>query len=162
MLLIRLQQPSRLRLLLLQRNQMNNMEKCKQLLENSIECYEALLAHAQAFSIVISDGPIHIEKINHYNEKLEKLQHKVETVDTELMSRLQDQADTFISDALMDKRTSKIKELQDYNDKLLPRLISMMDITRDELSRLRKNMGNISGYHSGKTQSTGTIVRNHC
>ena len=138
------------------------MEKCKQLLENSIDCYEALLAHAEVFSLVISDGPINIKKINHYNEKLEKLQHRVETVDTALMSCLQDQADMFISDALMEKRASKIKELQDFNNKMLPRLVSMMDITRNELHQLRKNMGNISGYHSGKEQATGTIVHNHC
>ncbi|MCB2214741.1 hypothetical protein [Desulfofustis glycolicus] len=135
------------------------MEDCKHLVEKSIECYKAMLLHAQEFSLAISDRTIAADDFLKHNDRLKALQQEIETADAELMTTLNNKADLFALDGLLEMRSSMIKELQDHNDSMLARLSSMMEMTRIELDMLRKGMHSLAGYHSKTIESTGSIIR---
>ena len=136
------------------------MEDCRHLVEKSIECYKAMLLHAQEFSLAIADKSIAADDFLKHNDRLKALQHDIETADAELMTTLNNKADLFALDGLLEMRSSMIKELQDHNNSMLARLSSMMEMTRIELDMLRKGMHSLAGYHSRTAESTGSIIRN--
>jgi hypothetical protein len=136
------------------------MEDCRHLVEKSIECYKAMLLHAQEFSLAIADKSIAADDFLKHNDRLKALQHDIETADAELMTTLNNKADLFALDGLLEVRSSMFKELQDHNNSMLARLSSMMEMTRIELDMLRKGMHSLAGYHSRTAESTGGIIRN--
>ncbi len=53
-----------------------------------------------------------------------------------------------------------IQELHDIKTYLLPRLSSILAITKEELTNLKQNIKKVGGYHSTLNKKTGNIIRN--
>lgn len=141
------------------------MQESKQYLEKSIRCYQSLLEHVHDFKNSLDKGILSAEEFNTYNAKLQDLQQKVEQADRDFSTRFNEKTDSLITDTLLyQKKISMMKEILELNDFLLPRLASLMDITRDELKNLKNNVKTIGGYHSGHNQkkSSGRIIKRSC
>ncbi len=137
------------------------MEKCSELLEKSIDCYRGMLDHAHSFEALLNDQAIDAVQLVLYTEKLQDLQEKIEATDRKFMESLSENKEFRPTDIRLEQYQKVIEELKNRNETLIPRLMSMMDITRDELVRLKKGMSGISAYHSGNKQATGTIIRHN-
>ncbi len=140
------------------------MQKSKEYLEKSIRCYQLMLEHVHNFKQSLEGGALTPKQYNSFNEKLVSLQKKVEEADKQFAEHFDQQSETLIMNNLFEEKKSMMKEILELNDYLLPRLASLMDITRDELSSLKTNMRNVGGYHSGKNSkaSAGRIIRRSC
>ncbi len=140
------------------------MHKSKEFLEKSIRCYQLMLEHVHNFKKAIERGSLTAEQYNDFNSKLISLQSQVEEADKQFSSHFDQKSETLIMDTLFAQKESMMKEILELNNYLLPRLASLMDITRDELAGLKNNMRTIGGYHSGKSSkaSTGRIIRRSC
>ncbi len=137
------------------------MEKHNQLLEESIKCYRRMLDHVQSFENMLNDQIIDEVQLISYTEKLQGLQEKIESTDRNFMASLSENTEFKPTDIRLEQYQEMMEELKHRNENLIPRLMSMMDITRDELVRLKKGMSGLSAYHSGNKQATGTIVRHN-
>ena len=136
------------------------MDECKQLLRDSIDCYSKLLEHAHNFNETFDTGKFgDPEKIRAYTNTLQALQREAEEVDTKLMEQLKLKSDMFVSDFLLEQRTSLVNELIQFNEIMIPRLSSIMAITKDEISKVKKGIGKITAYHSGPTRNSGAVIR---
>lgn len=140
------------------------MQNSKEYLEKSVRNYQNLLEHIEDFKATIEKGVLSADEFNNYNTKLVELQQSVEAADKQLNNELEKKADTLIAESLlMQKRISMMKEIMEINEFLLPRLASLMDVTRDELVKLKSSISTISGYHSGTPATkTGKIIRKSC
>lgn len=137
------------------------MQKSKEYLDNSVRCYQNLLEHVHTFKESIDNGVLTADNYNHHSSKLIDLQKMAEVADKDLMEHLGNQTDTLLADSVMfKKRREMMQEVLEINNYLLPRLASLMDITKDELIKLKGSMRNIGGYHSGITPPRGKVIRN--
>lgn len=137
------------------------MEDTKILLEKSIRGYQNLLEHVNEFKNRFDQGGITAENYYKYNDRIATLQQEVEELDRALMGDLKEKQHSILADSLlMQKKLTMMKEIMEINNYLLPRLASLMDVTKDELLTLRTRMKNINGYHSGTSKNTGRIIRN--
>lgn len=140
------------------------MQESKKHIENSVRCYQNLLEHVETFKDSIEKGILSAKELTAFNNKLVELQASVEQADKVFANHFDNKMDTIIADSLLAQKQSMMKEIQEINNYLLPRLASLMDITRDELNHLKKNVRTIHGYHSGNSpkSSTGRIIRKSC
>lgn len=137
------------------------MNESKQLLEKSVRCYQNLLEHVQTFKVIVEKKSLTTEEYNTYNQELINLQQRAKEVDHEFNTHFTNKTDTLIADTLLlQKKMSMMQEILEINNFLLPRLASLIDITKEELLSLRKSIKQIGGYHSNITPAKGRIVRN--
>lgn len=137
------------------------MKESKELLENSVRCYQSLLEHVNDFKETLGKRNLSADQMNDYSAKLTLLQERVENADKKFMQHFSDKQEQLMADAvLIQKRIDMMQEIMEINNYLLPRLSSLMNITRDELNTLKVNMRQVSGYHSGTKPASGRILRN--
>jgi hypothetical protein len=137
------------------------MQESKELLEKSVRCYQNLLEHVQSFKERIDKNAISAKDYNDYNDKLLELQKKAECIDKEFNKHFTDKTDVLIAETmLLQKKMSMIKDILEINNYLLPRLASLINITREEMASLKYSINKIGGYHSGHKPQRGRIIRN--
>lgn len=136
------------------------MDQNKKNLDRSIRCYQLLLEHVHNFKTALENGALTTKQYNEFHEKLTSLQSQVEEADSIFTDYFDRKSDTLITNSLLAQKESMMKEILELNDYLLPRLASLMDITRDELNSLKKNVRTIHGYHSGtNSKQSGKILK---
>ncbi len=130
------------------------MNEARQLLETSIRSYQNLLEHVSEFKQELDEGKVTAEQINVHNERLKELQARVEMSDLDFMEYFNDKAALIMADAvLMQKRANMMQEIMKLNDFLLPRLASLINITHDELTKLKASINKISGCNADKSDN---------
>lgn len=139
------------------------MQESKEYLEKSVRCYQNLLEHVEQFKHAIEKSILSADQFNSYNTKLVAFQAEVESADKSFSSHFEDKTETLITDTLLlKKRMEMMNEILEINEFLLPRLASLMDVTKDELLKLKTSMTKVGGYHSGASQSSGKIIKRSC
>lgn len=137
------------------------MQESKELLEKSVRSYQNLLEHVQNFKKAVDAGSLPSStEYNLYSSKLVKLQTEAEKIDSEFKTHFEKTTDMLIADSLLlQRRMSMMKEILEINNYLLPRLASLIDITKEEMQSLKNSIKQIGGYHSGTTPQSGKILR---
>lgn len=136
------------------------MQKSKELLDKTVRSYQNLLEHVLNFKEAVDKHPLTAEEYQKYNATLLELQKDVEAADGAFKKHFEEKTDTLITDTLlMKKRMDIMQEILDINNYLMPRLASLMDVTREELSSLRTGIKQIGGYHSGTLPQSGKIIK---
>lgn len=135
------------------------MQECKELIQSSVTAYQHLLIHAQEFAEVVARGGVTAKQVADYTEKLQLLQSAAETADAALFSAINRKTDTIIAQGLLQEQQGLMEELRQVNDYLLPRIANLMDMTRAEMTTLRKGVKGIAGYHSHGIGNTRNIIK---
>ncbi|WP_163339284.1 hypothetical protein [Desulfopila sp. IMCC35008] len=137
------------------------MQESKVLLEKSVRAYQNMLEHVQNFKESVEKIALSTEEYERYNKKLIELQNQAEEIDKEFKAHFQNKTDTLIADThLLQKKMEMMQEILEINNYLLPRLASLIDITKEEMVSLKKSVTQIGGYHSGTKPQSGRVIRN--
>jgi len=124
-------------------------------LQNSIDQYQEILAHAGQLEELLSKG--NPELLQKYTERLQQLQAEAGLHDGKLLDKLASDPECWQNHPLFVERTQLLKQIVEMNNLLLPRIRGMMSVTAAELAQIKDGRVAVAGYHSPGSRPKGSV-----